>query len=211
MKNIIIVDDHPLVREGIKKVIQKTMDFQISGEASDGNELMALLRDELPDIVILDISMPGKSGLELLKDLKSYFPQLPALILSIHSEKRMALRAIKAGAWGYINKSEITEELINALRKITLQKRRYINPEVAQQLATQINDDNHEHLYESLSDREFQTMLLIASGKNVSRIADKLSLSAPTIYTYRRRIKEKTGLKTNVEITRYVMENDLLE
>src|SRR5699024_9604419 len=117
----------------------------------------------------------------------------------------------KAGAWGYINKSEITEELINALRKITLQKRRYINPEVAQQLATQINDDNHEHLYESLSDREFQTMLLIASGKNVSRIADKLSLSAPTIYTYRRRIKEKTGLKTNVEITRYVMENDLLE
>ncbi len=210
MKKVVIADDHPLVREGIKKTLGNAVNLEVSHEAANGKELMELLRDELPDIIILDINMPGKSGLELLKDIKEWYPNLPVLILSIHPEKRMALRAFKAGAWGYINKASIAKELVNAVRKIVLQKRRYINPEVAQQLVLNMDEENNHLLHERLSDREFQIMRLIANGNKVNNIAKKLSLSPQTVYTYRDRIKEKMDLDSNVAITRYVMENDLM-
>ncbi len=210
MKKVVVADDHPLVREGIRNVLEKAVDFSVSGEASDGKELMARLHDEVPDLVILDINMPGKSGLELLKDIKEWYPELPVLVLSIHPEKRMAVRAFKAGAWGYINKASISKEMINAIRKITFQKRRYINPEVAQQLVVSMDNNGNKQLHDRLSDREFQIMRLIAKGDTVNAIAKKLSLSPQTVYTYRDRIKEKMSLDSNVAITRYVMENNLM-
>lgn len=154
--------------------------------------------------------MPGKSGVDILKDIKQWYPQLPVLILSIHPEERFALRALKAGAWGYLNKSSITKELVNAVRKIASQKRKHINPAVAEQLANQIDVHGGASLHDSLSDREFQVLGMIASGKEIGEIADELSLSPNTIHTYRSRIKEKMDLKSNVEITRYAMENDLI-
>lgn len=211
MKKVIVADDHPLVREGIKKVLDKAVDFKITAEAENGKQLLNLLRDKAPDIVICDITMPGRSGLELLKDLSEWYPNIPVLMLSIHPEERMALRAFKAGAWGYLNKSSITEKLVKALRKITIQKRKYINPEVAEQLALHIDEDQEGSPHDSLSSREFEIMCHIATGDSVQEIAEELSLSPQTIYTYRTRVKEKMGLDSNVEITRYALENDLIE
>lgn len=211
MKKVIVADDHPLVREGVKKTLSKAIDLEVIAEASNGNELMANVKKKMPDIVILDINMPGRNGLDLLKELNEWYPNLPVLILSMHAEENMALRAFKAGAWGYINKSSITEELVNAVRKITIQKSRYINPKVAQQLALNVDARNKEQRHDKLSNREFQIMCLIAQDKSVSDIANQLSLSPQTIYTYRDRIKEKMYLNSNVAITRYVIKHDLLD
>ena len=211
MKRVIVADDHPVVREGIKNVLEKAVDFGVTAEASDGHELMAALRKQIPDIVILDINMPGKKGLQLLKEIKQQYSQLPILVLSIHPPERMALRSFKAGAWGYINKSKVGDELLKAMRKIVFQQRRYINPEVAQQLAMGMDKENEQNLHERLSDREFQIMCLIAEGKSIKEIAKELSLSPQTIYTYRDRIKEKMDIYSNVAITRYAIEHNLIE
>lgn len=209
MIKIAIADDHPLMREGIKKVLNKEVDFDLIAEASKGSEVLGMLENELPDILILDISMPEKSGLELIKDVRAIYLNLPILILSIHPEERFAVRCIKSGANGYINKSSITEELVKAIRKITQEKRRYITPEVAEQLALQVGNSGRP-LYESLSDREFEVLCLIADGKDVQKIAKELSLSPHTIHTYRSRIKEKLNLSSNVELTRYALQNELI-
>lgn len=211
MKKIIITDDHPLVREGIKKTINNTVGLKVTEEATNGNELWTHLQKEIPDIVVLDISMPGPNGLEILKRLHQQYPNLPVLILSIHPEERMALRAFKAGAWGYISKSKISEKLVEAIRKITFKKRRYINTEVAQQLALNTDSSNNKSSHEQLSDREFQIMRLIAQDLAINEIADQLCLSPQTVYTYRDRIKKKMNLDSNVAITRYVMKHDLSE
>lgn len=211
MIEVIITDDHPLVREGIKKVFHNASGIKVIGEAADSKELMAVLKNKQPDILVLDINLPGKSGFELLKKLKIQYPNLPVLILSIHPEERMAVRVLRAGAWGYINKSSITNDLVNAVRKIVTSKKRYINPEVAEQLALQMDKHNDKPLYETLTDREFQVMCHIADGKTVDDIARKLSISPQTVYTYRDRVKEKLNLTNNVEITRYVLANDLIE
>jgi DNA-binding NarL/FixJ family response regulator len=211
MINVVIADDHPLIREGIKKVVNGEMDLKIIGEAGNGGELFTILEEKSPNIVVLDITMPGKSGLELLKEINNLYPNLPVLVLSIHSAERFALRALKAGAYGYLTKTSISDELIKAIRKITKEKRRYITQEVAEQLASQVDVSNNGPLHEKLSDREFEVLCMIASGKEVNGIADELSLSPQTIHTYRKRIKEKMNLSSNVEMTRYAMENNLIE
>lgn len=212
MIEIVIADDHPLVREGLKKVVeQSTIDIKVVAEASDANELMEILRNITPSIVILDISMPGKSGLDVLKDLKEFYPDLPVMILSIHPEDRFAIRALKAGAAGYLNKTSISEQMITAIRKIVVQRKKYISQDVAEQLASRIDLDYEQPLHELLSDREYQIMCMIASGKKVNDIAEELSLSIQTVHTYRSRIKEKMGLDSNVEFTRYAMRQNLID
>lgn len=211
MIKIVIADDHPFIREGIKKVMDGKMDLEIIGEAENGNELLAILEEETPNILILDITMPGTSGLELLKQLNSLYPNLPVLVLSIHSEERFAIRALKAGAYGYLTKTSISDELIKAIRKIVTENRKYITPEVAEQLASQVDMNKEGALHEDLSDREFEVLCMIASGKDVNEIADELSLSPQTIHTYRTRIKEKMNISSNVEMTRYAIENNLIE
>ena len=172
---------------------------------------MEILEEKDPHILVLDIMMPGKSGLELLKQINSLYPDLPVLILSIHSEKRFAIRALKAGAYGYLTKKSISEELIKAIRKITTEKRKYITSEVAEQLASQVDINKNNPIHEELSDREFQVLCMIAKGMKVTDIAQELSLSPQTIHTYRTRIKEKMNVSSNVEMTRYAIENNLIE
>lgn len=209
MTTVAIADDHPLVREGIKKVLKNEIDIKIISEASDGNELLENLRTNLPDIAIMDITMPGKSGLDLLKDLKAHYPDLPILVLSIHPPERFAIRALKAGAHGYLCKSGISSQLVKAIHRIIQQKRKYITEEVADQLAQQV-DPTNAPTHETLSDREFQVMCMIADGKEVSAIAEELSLSPHTVHTYRSRIKEKMNLESDVAMTRYAINNDLI-
>jgi DNA-binding NarL/FixJ family response regulator len=210
MIRITIADDHPLVREGIKRVVRNEIDIDVIGEASDGQQLLSLLNEEMPDLAITDMMMPGKSGLDLVKDITSWYPDLPVLVLSIHSADRFALRSLKAGARGYLCKSGISDELVKAIRKIVNQKRRYITDEVAEQLANQINHQGDSPMHNALSDREFEVLCMIAQGKDIASIADKLSLSTHTVHTYRTRIKEKMNLKSNVEMTRYALKNGLI-
>lgn len=211
MVNVVIADDHPFIREGIKKVVNSKTGLEVVGEAEDGNELLDILEEITPDILVLDITMPGKSGLELLKHIKILYPDLPVLILSIHSEERFAIRALRAGAYGYLTKTSISGELIKAIHKITTQKRKYITSEVAEQLVSQIDSNNYNPIHEELSDREFQVLCMIARGMKVTDIAQELSLSPQTIHTYRTRIKEKMNVSSNVEMTRYAIENNLIE
>src|SRR6056297_378384 len=209
MIRVSVADDHPLMLEGVKRVLNREVDIEVIGEAQSGADAMNILIEAMPDILILDLTMPGKSGLELLKDVKVLHPGLPVLILSIHPEERFAVRCIKAGADGYLCKSGIVNELTRAVRKIVLENRKYITPEVAEQLASQVNNEGRP-IHESLSDREFEVLCMIADGKDVQRIAKKLSLSPYTVHTYRSRIKEKLNLSTNVEMTRYALQNQLI-
>ena len=211
MIQVVIADDHPLMREGVKKVLHNEMGIKVVGESSDGKELLSMLgSSSLPDLLILDITMPGRSGMDLIKDIKNLHTGLPILILSIHPAERFAIRALKAGAEGYLCKSSISDKLVKAIKKIIKEKRRYISDEVAEQLALQI-DQSGQPLHESLSDREFEVLCMIAEGKGVAEIADELSLSPHTVHTYRSRIKEKMNLATNVEMTRYAISNDLIQ
>jgi two-component system, NarL family, invasion response regulator UvrY len=212
MIEVLIADDHQLIREGLKKMISEyAVDIKVTREASDANELMESLAKKLPDIVLLDITMPGKNGLEVLKDLKVMYPKLPVLILSMHPEDRFAIRALKAGASGYFSKVNITEELVHAIRVIVTQKRRYISPAVADQLAQHIDSTGTKMLHEKLSDREYQVLCMIASGKKISDIAKTLSLSVQTIHTYRSRLKEKMDMKTDTELTKYAIQHNLID
>ncbi len=212
MIKVFIADDHPLVREGLKKVVdQSTIDIRVMGEASNAHELMENLRNKKPDILVLDITMPGKSGLDLLKEIKEFYPHLPVLMLSIHPEDRFAIRSLKAGASGYLTKSSISEQLVKAIRIIVTQKKKYISQNVAEQLASRVDYMNEKPLHEALSDREYQILCFIASGKKVNEIAEELSISIQTVHTYRSRIKEKMGLQSNVEFTRYAIKQNLID
>lgn len=212
MIKVFIADDHPLVREGLKKVVdQSTIDIKVIGEAADAHQLMECLRNKNPDILVLDITMPGKSGLDALKDVKQFYPDLPVLILSIHPEERFAVRLLKAGADGYLNKSSISEQLIIAIRKIVTQKKKFISASVAEELANRVDSQGEELPHEALSDREYQILCMIASGKATGEIAEELSLSPQTVHTYRARIKDKMGLKSNVEFTRYAFQQNLID
>lgn len=211
MIKVVIADDHPFIREGIKKVVNSKIDLEVVGEAEDGNELLDMLEEKKPNILVLDITMPGKSGLELLKHINSLYPDLPVLILSIHSEERFAIRALRAGAHGYLTKTSISEELIKAIRKSTTEKRKYITSKVAEQLASRVDINKDNPIHEELSDREFQVLCMIAKAMKVTDIAEELSLSPQTIHTYRTRIKEKLNVSSNVEMTMYAYENNLIE
>jgi two-component system, NarL family, invasion response regulator UvrY len=207
---ILIADDHAIVREGLKQIVAEEKDILVAGEAENANRLMELLQKEKWNLVILDINMPGKSGLEALKDIKLLYPNLPVLILSMFSEDQYGIRAIKAGASGYLKKVSAPKELVVAIRKI-VSGGKYINPSLAEKLAEKFGDIDKALLHEKLSDREYQIMCNIALGKTAEEIAQELAISINTVYTYRNRILEKMSLKSNVELTQYVLQNKLVE
>jgi len=210
MIKIIIVDDHAVVRKGLKQIIEEAPDLYVCDEAASGNELLEKVREKKYDVVLLDISMPGKDGLDTLKDLKIEKPDLPVLIFTVYPEEQYALRVLKAGAAGYINKECEPEELIEAIRRIA-GGRKYITPELAEILASNLDSGNQTSLHENLSDREFQVMCMISSGKTVKEIGKELNLSINTISTYRIRILEKMGMKSNAELTFYSVKNHLVD
>jgi DNA-binding NarL/FixJ family response regulator len=210
MINILLVDDHAIVRRGLKQVIAAEPDFQIVGEASAVPEALDLVRTRHWDAVILDIGLPGRSGLEALSDIKKEHPRLPVLILSMHAEEQFAVRALRAGASGYLSKACAPEELITALRKV-LRGEKYVSPEVAEKLVFDLIATGDRPLHETLSDREYEVLRLIAAGKTVSEIATQMSLSVKTISTYRARMLKKMRIQTNAELTRYALENRLVE
>jgi two-component system, NarL family, invasion response regulator UvrY len=207
---IIIADDHAIVREGLKQIVAEEKDMQVCGEAEDAAGLMELLKNEKWSIIVLDINMPGKSGLEALKDIKQLYPELPVLVLSMFSEDQYGLRAIKAGASGYLKKGSAPTELVGAIRKI-VSGRKYINASLAEKLAENFGSSKNNYLHQKLSDREYQIMCSIALGKSAEGTTEELSLSINTIYTYRNRILEKMSMKSNVELTQYAIQNKLIE
>jgi DNA-binding NarL/FixJ family response regulator len=206
---ILIADDHPIVRAGFKQVISDMPDMLVADEAGNGQEVLHLIGKKDYDLVLLDISMPGRSGLEILKDLKSEKPKLPVLILSIYPEEQYAIRALRAGASGYMTKASAPNELILAIRKIS-EGGKYISASLAEKLAYYLDGDAIKPPHETLSDREYQVMLMIASGKTVTEIANELCLSVKTISTYRTHILEKMRMKNNAEITLYAVQNKLV-
>lgn len=210
MIRVLIADDHAIVREGIKRTLADTEDTQVVGEAADGQELIALIGSCAADVVVLDLAMPGVPGLELLEDLRRRKPNLPILVLSMYPAEQYAVRAIRAGAAGYINKASPPSELIAALRAVAA-GRRFINPDVANSLASHVDVSSQRQPHEILSNREYEVMCLIAQGKSVGEIGDSLALSVKTVSTYRARILEKLDLRHNAEITRYAMKHGLVD
>lgn len=206
---ILLADDHSIVRRGLKDILIEEYPDAAVEQVGDGFELLKQMRNGRWDIVISDLSMPGKNGLETLKQMKSEFPLIPVLILSMYPEDLYAIRVLKAGASGYMTKESAPEELIKAVR-LVLQGRKYITPNVAEKMASNLDHDYERQPHELLSDRELDVMKMIASGKTVSEIAVELSLSVNTISTYRARVLEKMNLKTNSELTYYVISNNLL-
>ncbi len=206
---ILIADDHIVVREGLKQILAETPDLVVAGEAANGNEVLSKALTESYDVVVLDIAMPGMSGLDVLKELRVERPDLPVLILSMYPEEQYAIRVLKAGASGYLTKETATHELITAIRKVS-QGKRYISPTFAEKLALNLERMEGRALHESLSDREYQVMCMIASGKTVKEIAEILSLSVKTVSTYRARVLEKMEMRNNSELTHYAIQNKLI-
>jgi DNA-binding NarL/FixJ family response regulator len=206
---LLIADDFPLIRRGVKELLADGLGEVTVGECGNSHDLLELVRLKKWDVVILDITMPGSTGTETLKQLKANYPKLPVLVLSMHPEDQYAVRMFKAGADGYLSKASAPEELVKAIRKV-LGGGKYVSPSLAETLAltlkTDIGDIPHEHL----SDREYEVMCLIASGKIVSEIAETLHLGVTTISTYRARILEKMNLKNNAELTRYALKHGLV-
>ena len=208
MIRILIADDHPVVRNGLKQIIGETPDIRVADEAGTGQEVLAKVRKGNFDVVLLDISLPGQSGLDILKQLKSEKAKLPVLMLSIYPEEQYAVRTLKAGASGYLTKTSSPDELIGAIRKVS-KGRKYVSPALSEKLAIELEIGREKPLHETLSDREYQVMRMIASGKTVTDIAREIPLSVKTVSTYRARILEKMRIRNNAEITRYAMENRL--
>lgn len=209
MKNILIVDDHEVLRDGVKRIFDKQPVPVNFGEASTVPEALRRVREQEWDIVVLDISLGDRSGLDVLKELKQIRPRLPVLILTMHSEELFARRAFKAGAAGYITKDSPRAELVKAVNKV-MSGGKYVSAAVAEQLAVDLEMGSKEAIHENLSDREFQVLRLIASGKTVGQVGVILSLSESTISTYRARILEKMGMKTNAELIHYAIQNKLV-
>jgi len=209
MTNLLIADDHNVVRHGIKNILEPLSDMKIIDEASTGMETIEKILNHHYDAVILDISLPDRSGLEILKQIKEYRPNIPVLIFSIYPEEQYAIRVIKAGAAGYLQKDSKSEDLISAIRKIVT-GRKYITANLAEKLALELEDDYNLPLYHKLSDREYQVLCLIASGHTVSEIADELSLSVKTISTNRSRILNKLHFKNNAQLICYAVKNHLV-
>jgi DNA-binding NarL/FixJ family response regulator len=210
MLRILIADDHEIVRKGLKNVLTETLQPVKVEEARNGQEAMSKVLKGEYDLVVLDMKMPGKSGLDVLKEIRQHRPKLPVLILSMHPEEQFAIRAIRAGAAGYLTKECAGDELVLAIRK-ALKGERYISGSLAQILAGELDSDSEKPLHELLSDREYQVMLMIASGKTVGAIAKELCLSVKTISSYRTNILLKTRMKNNSEITHYAIQTKLVD
>jgi len=210
MIRTVIADDHAIVRQGLRQILEAQPDFEVVGEAAHYGEVMQLVRHIPCDVLVLDIAMPGKNGIETLKQIKRELPKLPVLILSMYPEDQYAVRALKAGAAGYLTKMSAAEQLVGALRQVA-RGRKYITPELAESLAESIGGDTDAPAHERLSDREFQTLRLIAGGRTLTQIGEELSLSPKTVSVYRARLLAKLQLATNAELTRYALENGLVE
>ena len=210
MIRIAIADDHAIVRQGLRQILAAHGDFEVIGEAANHGEVMQLLRKETFDVLLLDIAMPGKNGIDTLKQVRVEKPKLPVLVLSMYPEDQYAFRALKAGASGYLTKMTAADQLVDAIRTIT-RGRKYITPELGMSLAESIHRDSDAPAHTLLSDREFQTLRLIASGKTLTQIGQTLALSPKTVSVYRARLLEKLGMQSNAELTRYAFENGLVE
>ena len=210
MIRVLIADDHAVVREGVKHILSENGNIVVAGEAGNGHEVLSNILNKDFDVVLMDIAMPGRDGLEILKDIKNQKPKLPVLILSMFPEEQYALRALKSGASGYMTKESIPDELIRAVQKIA-KGGKYISSSLSEKLFSLLDGDSEKAIHENLSDREFQVMRMIASGKTLKEIAEELSLSVKTVSTYRSRILEKMGMKNNAEMTHYAIKNRLVD
>jgi two-component system, NarL family, invasion response regulator UvrY len=210
MIRVLIADDHAVVRQGLKQILGDTPEMLVAGEATTGQEVLDKVRAETWDVVILDISMPDRSGLDILKQLRSERPKLPVLVLSMHSEDQYAMRVLKAGASGYLTKDSAPDELVKAVRKV-VSGGRYVSAFLAEKLAFEIGTDSNRLPHETLSDREFQVLRGIAAGKSVTEIAAELYLSPKTVSTYRARLLQKMNLTTNAELIHYAIQNHLID
>jgi two-component system invasion response regulator UvrY len=208
-RKVLIVDDHPIVRDGLKQVLGRAEEIIVAGEADSADDALAQVRREDWDLLILDVSLPGRSGFDLLHDLRRVKPDLPVLVLSMHAEEEFAVRAIRAGASGYLRKDCSSTDLVSAI-EVILEGRKFITASVALQLAEEIGHDGDRPLHERLSDRELEVLTLIASGKSTKEIAAMLSVGKSTVSTYRTRIMEKLKLHSNAEITRYGIRSGLV-
>ncbi len=206
---VLIADDHAIVREGLKQIIGDSGLITVAGEAENAQQAIQKVREGGFDILLLDISMPDRNGIDVLKQVKKELPGLPVLMLTMHREDQYAIRAMKAGASGYLTKQSAPSELVNALQLVA-SGRKYITPSLAEELANQIGDDHGKPLHETLSDREYQTLIMIASGKTVTEIAIELSLSVKTISMYRARLLQKMRLRHNAELTHYAIRHKLV-
>ncbi|MGM0497096.1 MAG: response regulator [Bacteroidota bacterium] len=209
MIKVCLVDDHTIVRKGLKQMLEDTTDITVSGEAGSTSAMFGLLKNEHFDVIVLDISLPGRSGVDALKQLKEIDKDLPVLILSMHPPEQYALRVMKSGASGYLTKESAPDELIMAVRQVVRGKK-YINAELAEELANYVDGDKPAVSHSKLTDREYEVMREIVKGKSLTTIGEELSLSVKTISTYRRRILNKLGLRNNSELIRYAMEHDLI-
>jgi two-component system, NarL family, invasion response regulator UvrY len=208
MIKILVADDHPIVRQGLKQILSEYPDMTVADEAGTGKDVLVKIGKKDFDIVLLDISMPGRNGLDILKELKTKKPKLPVLVLSIYPEDQYAVRVLKLGAAGYLTKESVPEELVAAIRKVA-RGRKYVSNSLAEKLATDLEINAEKAPHENLSDREYQVMSMIASGKRLKEVAEELSLSIKTISTYRSRIMEKMNMRNNAELIRYALQNGL--
>jgi two-component system, NarL family, invasion response regulator UvrY len=209
MTTVIICDDHALIRRGIRDTLSDAPDIEVVGEAGDYGELRALMRNTACEVLVLDINMPGRSGLDALHVLKDEGSPVKVLVVSMHPEDQYAIRALRAGAFGYVNKGGDPQILVQAVRTVA-QGRKYVTPEIAQMLVESLTTPTSENPHEKLSDRELQTLVMIASGKRLSDIAEELNLSPKTVSVYRARVLEKLGLSNNSELTVYAIRNGLV-
>jgi DNA-binding NarL/FixJ family response regulator len=206
---VFIVDDHPVVRRGLIQILSDETDMEVVGEATSSQEILGKLRSAPSDVVLLDLAIPGRGGLEVLSDLKREHPRLAVIILSAYPEEQYGLRALKAGAAGYVSKDHVPAELVNAVRKVA-EGGKYVSSSLADQLVSYLTQEGEKAPHQQLTDREYQVLCLIASGKTVGQIAKALGLSAKTISTHRTRILEKMNLATNAELMRYAMTHGLV-
>ena len=207
---VLIADDHAIVRQGLRQILSDTPDMLVAGEAENGVQALQMVRQGGWDVVLMDVTMPERNGIDTLKLLKKEYPKLPVLILSMHPEEHYAIRALKAGASGYLTKQSAPEQLVTAIRQVAGGKK-YVSAAVAEALANAIGEDTDKEPHEKLSDREYQTLCMIASGKALSQIAEELNLSVKTVSVYRARLLEKMRLKNNAELTHYGLKHGLVE
>ena len=209
MIRVLIADDHPIVREGVRRILEEAPDITVAGEAACGQEALESVQENEYDVVLLDIGIPGVDGLDLLRQLRRMKPHLRALIVSVYPAQRYAVRALRAGAYGYVSKTAVPEELIEAIRRVS-QRRRYITTSLAEELVDYLGNDFEEPPHASLTDREYQVMCLIASGKSTAEIAEQLALAQETIRMHRRRTMKKLAMSNVAELTRYAVDQGLV-